>query len=131
MDRTTWLSRLLLALFGLGLLVRLWPHAGAPTLDCAPDQVRLDPRGVAACSPDGHGEALSPEALLGLGGRLDLNRADEETLARLPGIGRAVARALAEERTLRGPFLDWEEVESVRGVGPTKLRALQASTEIR
>lgn len=71
------------------------------------------------------------EALLSLGGRIDLNVADEETLARLPGISRSLARALVEEREVRGPFLDWDEVESVRGVGPTRLRALQASTEIR
>jgi DNA uptake protein ComE-like DNA-binding protein len=100
-------------------------------LECLPEQVRIDVDGLAHCSPDGQGERPTVEALLSLGGRVDLNRADEDTLARLPGISRSLARALTEERERRGPFLDWEEVESVRGVGPTRLRALQASTEIR
>lgn len=131
MNRTTWLARLLLVLLGLGLLIRLWPLPEGPRLECLPEQVRIGDDGVAFCSPDGQGMAPPVEALLSLGGRVDLNLADEETLARLPGISRGLARALTEERALRGPFLDWEEVESVRGVGPTRLRALQASTEIR
>lgn len=131
MNRTTWLARLLLALLGLGLLVRLWPSPEVPRLACDADQVRLDNDGIAFCSIDGQGRVPPVEALLSLGGRVDLNRADAETLARLPGISRSLAEALTEEREARGPFLDWEEVESVRGVGPTKLRALQASTEIR
>lgn len=131
MNRTTWLARLLLALLGLGLLVRLWPTPEGPRLECLPEQVRIDGEGTAHCSLDGEGAVPPVEALLSLGGRVDLNRADEETLARLPGISRSLAKALVEERQLRGPFLDWEEVESVRGVGPTRLRALQASAEIR
>src|SRR5690606_25630130 len=102
-----------------------------PRLECLPEQVRIGPDGIARCSPDGQGTVPPVEALLSLGGRVDLNLADEATLARLPGISRSLARALIEEREARGPFLDWGEVESVRGVGPTRLRALQASTEIR
>lgn len=131
MNRTGWLSILLLACVGLGVAIRRWPEPALPELACAPERVRLDELGVARCDPVEDGAPLTVEARLGLGGRLDLNRAREDELARLPGVGRQVARALVEERAARGPFVDWFEVESVRGVGPTRLRALQASAEIR
>ncbi len=128
MNRTGWLSSLLVVLAGLGVAVQRWPATPPPELPCRADAVRVDAQGVARC--EGEGALPSTEARLSLGGRLDLNRADEAALAKLPGVGRSVARALIEEREARGPFLDWFEVEAVPGVGPTRLRALQASAEI-
>ena len=114
-----------------GIAVRLWPAPTEPTLDCPPAEVRLDDEGVARCDLPSDARPLPTQALLGLGGRLDLNQVAEEDLARVPGVGKALARALVEARTEQGPFRSWEEVDAVSGVGPTKLRALQAATEIR
>jgi competence protein ComEA len=55
---------------------------------------------------------------------LDLNRAGAVELAVLPGIGPALARRIVEDRALRGPFAAVEDLDRVRGVGPTMLRRL-------
>lgn len=44
---------------------------------------------------------------------IDLNTADEETLARLPDIGSARARALVQHR----PFKNWDEVKNLPEIG--------------
>lgn len=59
--------------------------------------------------------------------RIDLNRADAEELAELPGIGAAKAAAIIEHRTENGAFQSVEDLEAVRGIGPAlvaKLRPL-------
>jgi hypothetical protein len=50
-----------------------------------------------------------------------LNRVTEAELARSAGGGRGGGRALVQAR----PFHSWDEVDAVRGVGPTRLRLLQ------
>ena len=134
MTRTRALAVLLLALIGVGLLgLWRWP-AAEPALDCAPEDVRLVDGGsgaplLAVCG--GQGAAPGGAAALALGRRLDLNTASEEELALLPGVGAALARRLVEERTARGGFHAWDEVDAVAGVGDAKLRTLQASLELR
>jgi competence protein ComEA len=130
-NRTAWSAVVLLGLVASGIAVRQWPASRAPTLDCAPSEVRLDAEGVARCDLPADARPLPAQALLGLGGRLDLNRVSEMDLAQVPGVGRALARSIVEARTAGGPFRSWEDVDDVSGVGPTKLRALQAATEIR
>lgn len=58
------------------------------------------------------------------GSRIRVNSADEETLARLPGIGPAKARAIVEDRNAHGPFQDLADLGRVRGIGPATLEAL-------
>jgi competence protein ComEA len=82
-----------------------WPEA-RPALDCPAGQVA--------------------SVRLALGLRLPLNRAAEPDLARIPGVGAAAAHALVQAR----PFRSWDEVDSVRGVGPARLGALQQATEL-
>ena len=72
------------------------------------------------------GEALPPTVAGALGLRLPLNDATEDDLARLPGIGRQVARALVAAR----PFRTWDQVDSVRGVGPARLATLRDRTKL-
>lgn len=48
------------------------------------------------------------------GGALDLNRAGEDALTVLPGIGAVRARAIAQAR----PFASLAELEEVPGIGP-------------
>ena len=58
---------------------------------------------------------------------LDLNRATAAELEALPGIGEVKAAAILAVRDARGGFESMDELESVRGIGPslaTKLRPL-------
>jgi competence protein ComEA len=124
--RTAALAVLLLGALGVGgwLQVR-WPET-APALDCPAGRVGWvgeGARGVARCDAGGRPPA-SVRAALGV--RLPLNRIAESDLARLPGVGGVAARALVQAR----PFGSWEEVDSVRGVGPARLRVLQQATEL-
>jgi competence protein ComEA len=55
--------------------------------------------------------------------RIDVNRADEAALERLPGIGPALARRIVEARAER-PFRSVEDLARVRGIGPATLARL-------
>jgi competence protein ComEA len=79
----------------------------------------------------GAGRAAHRGRSLALGRKLDLNSASEEELALLPGVGPSLARRLVSERTARGGFRAWDEVDAVPGVGDAKLRTLQASADLR
>ena len=57
----------------------------------------------------------------GLGSPVNLNRADEAGLERLPGIGPALAAAIVEHRRRTGPFATVDELIEVSGIGPAKL----------
>lgn len=134
MARGAWLAALTLGLLGVGVAVRLRRPSAEPGLPCAPEAVRVDAQGVASCPPAGAVEAgrpLDARALLGAGGKLDLNAASEAELAQVPGVGRALAAALVRARERAGRFRRWEDVDSVAGVGPAKLAVLRAHTEIR
>jgi competence protein ComEA len=48
---------------------------------------------------------------------LDLNRASEEDLQRLPGIGPVLARRIVEHRQAQGTFKDVDELRRVKGIG--------------
>lgn len=61
--------------------------------------------------------------------RVDLNRADAETLALLPGIGLTIAREIVRSREVEGAFAAPEEIQRVRYVGPRKFARLQAFVE--
>ena len=53
--------------------------------------------------------------------QLDLNEADWPELVQLPGIGETLARRIVESRDRDGRFLDHEDLERVRGIGPKTL----------
>ena len=55
---------------------------------------------------------------------VDLNSADEVTLAGLPGIGPALAERIVEFRTLNGPFASVDGLADVAGITPQRLDAL-------
>jgi len=58
---------------------------------------------------------------------LDLNRATAEQLEALPGIGEVKAAAILAVRDSKGGFQSLDELEAVRGIGPSlvaKLRPL-------
>ncbi|MEZ4417470.1 MAG: ComEA family DNA-binding protein [Gemmatimonadota bacterium] len=62
---------------------------------------------------------------------LDVNRAGEEELDRLPRVGPGLARAIIAERERGGPFATVEALARVRGVGPATLERLRPHIEVR
>ena len=124
--RTAALALVALAALGLGWWMQdRWPDSRA-ALDCPPDRVRWSgeaPPGHARCDL---GDPVPVSSRIALGLRLPLNRAPEADLARLPGVGPVAARALVQAR----PFRSWDEVDSVKGVGPARLRTLRQATEL-
>jgi competence protein ComEA len=109
-------------LIGLSALGRLASGPGRGDVSWvaeSPGSRRDDAAG--AMPKEGVEAALRREARaftpLAAGERLDPNRAPEEELRRLPGIGPARARAILEERA-RGAFDDPEALLRVPGIGP-------------
>jgi len=51
--------------------------------------------------------------------QIDLDSADEETLALLPGIGPALADRIVEDRNRLGAFGGLAGLNRVRGIGPS------------
>lgn len=114
-----------LGLLALGFVARArWPDA-RPSLDCPPEAVRLDSKGLATC---GAGTVPTGATALALGLKLDLNVASEEELALLPGVGRDLARRLVTAREEQGRFTSWDDVDAIPGVGAAKLQTLRAAT---
>lgn len=65
-------------------------------------------------------EALQPDLT-----PLDLNTANAEELAELPGIGEELARRILWYREANGPFEAVEELMEVPGIGEGKFAALE------
>ncbi|MCC9604543.1 helix-hairpin-helix domain-containing protein [Blastopirellula sp. JC732] len=56
---------------------------------------------------------------------VDINQADWPELTQLPGIGETLARRIVESRAAEGPFLDHNDLQRVRGIGPRTLERLK------
>ncbi len=59
------------------------------------------------------------------GGKLDLNRATEQELDSLPGVGPVTAKAIVAWRSSNGRFTDVEQLGEVDGIGPGRLAKLR------
>jgi competence protein ComEA len=55
-----------------------------------------------------------------------LSRAPADSLDLLPGIGPVLAARIVEARRARGGFSSWEQVDAVKGVGPTLIARWRA-----
>ena len=62
---------------------------------------------------------------LALGLPIDINRATEEELSLVPGIGESLANQIVHLRQLRGKFGGLEELTAVPGIKERKLRTLE------
>lgn len=56
---------------------------------------------------------------------IDLNLADVQELATLPGIGEALAQRIVEDREANGAFSSVDEITRVSGIGAGKLEGLR------
>lgn len=50
--------------------------------------------------------------------QVDLNVADWPELSQLPGVGETLAQRIVESRETEGAFVDNEDLQRVRGIGP-------------
>jgi len=57
--------------------------------------------------------------------RIDLNQADQESLATLPGIGSELAARIVRHREKSGPFENVAEMEAISGMSYEKVQAIQ------
>jgi competence protein ComEA len=141
------LPALLVVTAGLGVATRI-PVTGEAPVPCV-RPARVGDRVICAADDtprhdgwrDGRHEGADDRQRGGdsdLGGRawlfgrkLDLNQASAADLQRIPGIGRSLAARIVDERTRRGRFARFEELDDVEGVGPKLLARLGALVEIR
>lgn len=56
---------------------------------------------------------------------IDINTADVDELALLPGIGPALAERIVAYRETYGPFIEAWQIVNVSGIGPSKYEAIQ------
>ncbi|MGM0521796.1 MAG: ComEA family DNA-binding protein [Pseudomonadota bacterium] len=56
---------------------------------------------------------------------INVNTADAELLAELPGIGPSRAEAIIEERDANGEFTAAEDLERVNGIGPATVDSIR------
>jgi len=111
-----------LALAGAGIRFVVSPSPGDP-----PGDVRLQSSN--ATRPGGLQETARRAAQLARpllpGDRIDLDRADVSEITRLPRVGPALAQRIVAWRTEHGPFGSLSRLDSVSGVGPKLLDAIQ------
>ncbi|MDC8803860.1 ComEA family DNA-binding protein [Halomonas pacifica] len=60
---------------------------------------------------------------------INVNQADAEMLAELPGIGPSKAQAIIEDRETNGPFSAPDDLTRVSGIGPATVEAMRDQLE--
>jgi competence protein ComEA len=63
-------------------------------------------------------------------GKLDLNTADADSLARIRGIGPALANRIVAAREERGGFRSVSDLDDVDGIGPKLLERIAAEVDV-
>jgi competence protein ComEA len=64
------------------------------------------------------------------GGMIDINRASQEELTSLKGIGPALAKSILEHRQKNGRFRSVEDLLQVRGIGVKKLEGFRDNVTV-
>lgn len=60
--------------------------------------------------------------------RLNLNRADADSLSTLPGFGETLAEQIVQWREKNGPFSDYEQLGNIEGIGQQRMEVLREYT---
>lgn len=60
-------------------------------------------------------------------GKLDLNKADKDSLKSVPGIGEKLAQRLIDYRQQQGGFSSLEELKNIKGVSESRFDKISAS----
>ncbi len=112
--------RALLLVVGLGVAGHLLRAGRA---EAPPPVVLFDP--ATDGDPLAHRDrSLALAAPLEQGERVDMDRADARELARLPGVGPAMAQRIVADRQTKGAFGDTAALGRVAGIGPATLTRL-------
>ncbi len=119
----------LLAVIGGGWLVYQWRAGGMEAEGTVYGAAAHHPPGELVYTAGG-GRGEQEPSRLAAGGRIDLNRATEEDLQLLPGIGPARSRDIVQHREEAGPFPNVEALEAVHGIGPRTLERLAPYLEV-
>ena len=61
---------------------------------------------------------------------VDINRADQQELEQLPGIGRKLAEAIVEERVANGPFISSDDLARVPGISSGLIAKLSSLVQV-
>lgn len=61
---------------------------------------------------------------------VEVNRASEEELARLPGVGPSIARRIVVMRERNGPFRRLEDLREVPGIGPARFDLIRERVRV-
>ena len=121
-DRRAALVLACLALAGAGVRYFLAPSPSSP-----PGDVQL--QSPSPARPNALRETARRAAQLSRpllpGERIDLDNADVSEITRLPRIGPALAQRIVAWRSEHGPFGSLARLDSVSGVGPALLKAIQ------
>ncbi len=62
--------------------------------------------------------------------QVDLNKGTQDELERLPGIGKVLAQRIIDYRQTHGPFLTFNALGDVSGIGRTKVNELRPLVEV-
>ena len=90
-----------------------------------PGQVSLLQPGPPASNTRAHRDSsLALTRPLGLGERIDLDRASAAEITRLPRVGLRLAKTIVADRDRRGPFGRLEALDRVPGIGPGLMTTL-------
>ncbi|NVM21946.1 MAG: helix-hairpin-helix domain-containing protein [Desulfobacterales bacterium] len=73
---------------------------------------------------------MSAGKRLSLGIPIEVNEAQVEDLALIPGVGQALARRIIEFRESHGPFKTWNDLRRVKGIGPRKVESFRSYLEL-
>ncbi|HUH59055.1 MAG TPA: DUF655 domain-containing protein [Candidimonas sp.] len=96
----------------------------AGTAAVAPNRTRRSLIGLAL----GTAGLMAAAAVPGLSGATDVNRATQQQLQGVRGIGPKTAQTIIAERTRGGSYESFEDLSNrIKGIGPKKAAALQAS----
>lgn len=102
--------------FTLGLFVGRNSSSGTVTL-AVPAQMQTAPTAAATAASE-----TVPEETVSF--PVNINTADADTLAALPGIGRVLAERIVAYRRQNGSFRAIEEITNVEGIGEKKAEAI-------
>ena len=86
---------------------------------------------AASTSASGGGAKGSSAASHATDSLLDLNRATQEDLEELPGVGAKMAEAIVEDRASNGRFKSVDDLARVKGVGPATVERIRSLVTVR
>ena len=121
LDKSTSLSRILEVVGGL--------HPKTPDNSCSVTPCGSEIR-LSWEPPSLHVVPMSGGNLLCAGQLIDLNLASETDLLAVRGIGPTLARRILERRQSLGRFSSVEDLQEIRGIGPSKYLAIAQFVQV-